>query len=676
MQKRLARLADHQRIARENGEKIFAEPTIALDAITRQQSTFTHQDLARFVNRHTETAEQFQQIYEKVKASPEIVYLGLDDKNRERFTTQEMLRIETRMMAHAEQLPLRGSHGVSETAKTAALASRQLTAEQKLAFEHITQPGDLSCVIGYAGTGKSYMLGAAREAWEAQGYRVRGATLSGIAAESLEASSGIDSRTLASRCYYWDKGQELLTPKDILVIDEAGMLGSRQMLRILEEAEKQGAKVVLVGDPEQLQAIEAGAAFRAISERTGYAEITEIRRQHEDWQKAATIELATGKTEQALDRYRQHAYVHVFETQETAKQGLIDRWNNARLSEPEKTQIMLAYTRQEVSELNTMARELRQSRHELGENHSLQTEKGKREFAENDRLYFLKNDRSLDVKNGTLGTIERIQDKQITVRLDPDERQSDKSARTLVIDTERYNHLDHGYAATVHKAQSVTVDRSYILASEYMDKHSTYVGTTRHRDSADIFYSQETFKNERAFNQTLSRDRAKDTSLDYTTSVKDYARQHGFDKAPAAEYSRQPSQDYARARETFSQDPEHKQSALERVQARRENKALQTEQARLERTYEKLISQQMTHGEQGIYRETIEAGKQRYAVIENDQAIKLVPCDKNMEKYEGRAVKVDLSYDEKQGRERISLEPSRERMIGGKDRSDDFDISR
>ena len=79
--------------------------------------------------------------------------------------------------------------------------------------------------MGFAGTGKSKMLGAAKEVWEKAGYRVLGASLSGIAGENLEASSGIESRTLASRFYYWDRGQEQMTSKDILVIDEAGMLG-------------------------------------------------------------------------------------------------------------------------------------------------------------------------------------------------------------------------------------------------------------------------------------------------------------------------------------------------------------------------------------------------------------------------------------------------------------------
>ena len=149
---------------------------------------------------------------------------------------------------------------------------------QRDALEHITGSGDLALVVGYAGTGKSAMLGVAREAWEAQGYQVRGAALSGIATESLEAGSGIGSRTIASLEHGWAQGRDVLTARDVLVIDEAGMIGSRQMDRVLSAAELAGAKVVLVGDAEQLQAIEAGAAFRALTERHGAAEITEIRR--------------------------------------------------------------------------------------------------------------------------------------------------------------------------------------------------------------------------------------------------------------------------------------------------------------------------------------------------------------------------------------------------------------
>ena len=281
---RLARLEDHQRIARENGQKILENPQIALGAITCQQSTFTHQDMARFVNRHTVGAAQFQQVYEKVKDSDHLLYLGMDDHNRERFTTREVLAIETQMLECVRKLQ-RQSHAVSEATKLHALTLKELTEEHRLAFEYLTALGNLKCLVGYAGTGKSYLLGLVREAWEGQGYNVLGATFSSIAAENLTASCGIESRMLAVYFYYWDKGEQLLTGNDILVIDEAGMIGLKQMAQVLEQVEKHHAKVVLVGDPEQLQAIEVGAAFRAISGRLGYVELTDICRQRENWQK-------------------------------------------------------------------------------------------------------------------------------------------------------------------------------------------------------------------------------------------------------------------------------------------------------------------------------------------------------------------------------------------------------
>src|SRR5215213_8491960 len=290
------RAAEHRALAQRNGERIAADPDLALNALTHQQSTFTRQDLARFVDRHTDGTAQFARVLAKVEASAEIVRLGADGRGRERFTTRAMLATEERMERAAEHLfDVRG-HGVSASAQDAALRDLELGDEQRAAFTHVTGDRDLALVVGYAGTGKSTMLGAAREAWEAQGYTVRGAALAGIAAESLEGGSGISSRTLASLEHAWGQGRDTLTSRDVLVIDEAGLVGSRQMERVLSHAAEAGAKVVLVGDPQQLQAIEAGAAFRALSERHGAAELTQVRRQHQAWQREDRKSVATERT--------------------------------------------------------------------------------------------------------------------------------------------------------------------------------------------------------------------------------------------------------------------------------------------------------------------------------------------------------------------------------------------
>jgi Ti-type conjugative transfer relaxase TraA len=505
------RMEEHQRIARENGEKIFEDPTIVLGAVTYHQSTFTNQDLARFINRHTADDKQFQEVYEKVRVSEQVIALT-DEFGGGRFTTKEVLGLEQRMLENA--IELKNNAFKSPESNDRDLGAALLSLQQEDVLKHVIGAGGLKCLVGYAGTGKSRLLSQAREIWEENGYRVHGATLSGIAAENLEAASGIESRTLASRCYYWDKGEEKLTEKDILVIDEAGMLGSRQVARVLEEAKAAKAKVVLIGDPQQLQAIEAGAAFRAISEQLGYFELTEIKRQKELWQQEATKEFALQNTQQALSLYEEHGYIHVFEAQEVAKKAVIEKWNNTRIFQPNKTQIMLTYTRRDAQELNEMARDYRKDRNELGEDTLQQVTSGDKPFATNDRIYFLKNDRFLGVKNGTLGTIEKIEGHQVMVRLDGD-RFSDTIAKIVTFDLRQYNHITHGYAATIHKAQGVTVDNSYILASKHLDSHAAYVGMSRHRERAELFWSKEEFVDRKGLEQVLSRDRSKDVSLDY-----------------------------------------------------------------------------------------------------------------------------------------------------------------
>ena len=505
------RAAEHDALARRNGARIIGDPSLVLAVLTRPQSTFTRRDLARVVDRHTADAEQFAAAMAKVEASPELVRLGTDGRGQERFTTQEMLATEQRMEQAAATLAARQDHRLNLRGRLAE--STTLGREQVLAFRHVTQAQDLSVVVGYAGTGKSTMLGEARAAWEADGYQVRGAALSGIAAEQLEAGAGIASRTVHSLLFQWEQGREVLTDRDVLVVDEAGMIGSRQMERLLSRAQAAGAKVVLVGDPEQLQAIEAGAAFRAIAERVGAAEITEVRRQREAWQQQATRELATGRTEAALARYEAAGMVQGHATLDDAKSAVVAGWDAARQAQPDARQIMLAYRRDDVRDLNMRARSVRQAAGELGDDYRVQTERGAREFAAGDRVYFLRNERSLGVKNGTLGTVERIeghvpgQGDRLVVRLD--------DGRPIGFEVKDYAHIDHGYAATVHKSQGVTVDRTHVLASSHMDRHAAYVGLSRHRERVDLHWSEDQVGSRERLTRVLGRERLKDTSLDY-----------------------------------------------------------------------------------------------------------------------------------------------------------------
>jgi Ti-type conjugative transfer relaxase TraA len=517
----------HREIARGNGIRVIADPSIALDAITHQQSTFTQRDMAKFAHRHSDGIDQFNEVMGAMHSAPNLVELGKDARGEDRLTTREMIEAEQRLHRAAELMTERDRHEVRNADRKAALALAErrglvLSGEQADALAHVTDGPDLGVVVGHAGTGKSAMLGVAREAWEAAGYEVRGAALSGIAAENLESGSGISSRTIASMEHGWRQGRDMLTARDILVIDEAGMVGTRQLERVLSHAAEAGAKVVLVGDPQQLQAIEAGAAFRSIHERHGGAEIGEVRRQREDWQRDATRDLATGRTGNALDAYRSHGMVHEAQTREQARGDLIERWDRERQAAPERSRIILTHTNDEVRALNEVARERMRAAGGLGDDVRLTVERGARHFAGGDRVMFLQNERGLGVKNGTLGTIEQVSGQSISVQTD--------DGRSVRFDLKNYNRIDHGYAATIHKAQGMTVDRAHVLVTPGLDAHGSYVALSRHRDSVDLHYSRDDFANKDRLVRTLSRDRAKNMASDYDRAdpVQSYAERRGI----------------------------------------------------------------------------------------------------------------------------------------------------
>ncbi|MEA3135010.1 MAG: hypothetical protein QOG17_2856 [Gammaproteobacteria bacterium] len=517
----------HREIARGNGERIIANPSLALDAITHQQSTFTRRDMAKFAHRHSDGMDQFNEVMGAMRGAPDLVELGKDGRGEDRFTTRDMIETERRLHHAAKLMAERERHEVNDADRQAALARAEarglvLSGEQSDALGHIMDGRDLGVVVGYAGTGKSALLGVAREAWEAAGYEVQGVALSGIAAENLESGSGIASRTIASMEHGWHQGRDLLTTRDVLVIDEAGMVGTRQLERVLSHAAEAGAKMVLVGDPQQLQSIEAGAAFRSIHERHGGAEIDEVRRQREDWQRDATRDLATGRTGAAIHAYDAHGMVHAAATREQARGDLIDRWDRDRQASPDKSRIILTHTNDEVRALNEAARERMRDAGDLGEDVRVTIERGARNFASGDRVMFLQNERGLGVKNGTLGTIEQVSARSMTVQTD--------DGRSVRFDFKDYNRIDHGYAATIHKAQGMTVDRTHVLATPGMDAHGSYVSLSRHRVGMDLHYGRDDFGGQNRLIRTLSRDRSKDMASDYEQHdpVQSYAERRGI----------------------------------------------------------------------------------------------------------------------------------------------------
>lgn len=250
-------------------------PEQILAAATEQHSTVSRVQLLHRATvewQGVASAADAEKYLQAVTSHSEVVRL-IADNGAERWTTRSMLELERNMVHRAQELASDRRHRVADSAVHSATLSRTLSDEQLRAVKYIVcEAGAVACVQGHAGTGKSYMLDAAREAWQSAGYSVQGAALSGKAAEGLQNSAGIQSQTIHSLFREIDQGRVAFNDKTVLIVDEVGMIGSRQMARLVDYAKDANAKLVLVGDTKQLQSIDAGAAFRAIQERIGFAE--------------------------------------------------------------------------------------------------------------------------------------------------------------------------------------------------------------------------------------------------------------------------------------------------------------------------------------------------------------------------------------------------------------------
>ena len=255
---------------------------------------------------------------------------------------------------------------------------------------------------------------------------------------------------------------------------------------------------MLVGDPDQLQPIEAGTPFRDLVDIHGAAKLTEIHRQREDWQKQASRDLAEGKTDQALRNYKDRKAIKQSGDVSEAMEALVEHYaiDHAATGTSE-TRLAFAHRRKDVHALNQGIRKALRGE-DCEEDVMLSTATGKRAFAPGDRIVFGRNDKELGVKNGMLGTVETARDGKMRVVLDDD------TQRRVSFDPRSYQHFDHGYAVTIHKSQGATVDAAYVLASRSMDRHLAYVAMTRHRDRLQIYTARE---DQPIWMRSLDRDR-------------------------------------------------------------------------------------------------------------------------------------------------------------------------
>ena len=454
--------------------------------LTEQASTFGRaevlQALAAAQPEGARVAE-LEAVASRVLADPEIVRLPASEARagvvERRYTTRELLAIEARLLESAR------SRRNSQVARVDPWTLRQqlhdhptLAPEQREAVRVLCGGGDgISVVRAAAGTGKTFMLDAAREAWNADDVTVIGCSLSARAALELEDQAAIPSVTVAAAKRDLEQGRRL--PRGgVLVVDEAGMVGTRDLALLAQAAEEADAKLVLVGADRQLPEIQAGGAFHALAEELSALELTEVRRQREAWDRDALAALRYGDVERWARAYRDHGRFTVADNARDARAALVNDWSRA-----EGEAVMIASRRADVRDLNDRARQLLKEQGRLGRE---EVEFGGWAFAERDRVIGTRNDRQHGILNGQRGTVSKIdREKQaVTVRLDKGREV------TLGSGFLAEGKLDHAYALTAHKAQGATVDRAFVLGSQELYRELGYTALSRHRDEARFYVAR------------------------------------------------------------------------------------------------------------------------------------------------------------------------------------------
>jgi Ti-type conjugative transfer relaxase TraA len=500
-------------------EKRSYQDTFSLDRpeilrqVSAMEAVFREKDLFRAVGvACSQTGRSLSEVKAEVAAllrDPEIVKLrGKDGEIY--YTTRDMLALEREIQSLAREGKDDRSHILTPEAVKAAMARFEfekgfsLSDEQRTAAEHLTtQAGRIKILEGHAGAGKSMTLVPVRYALEASGFEVVGASLQGKKAAGLEKDTGIKSQTLASllrdlQGYEREDGTAVpptrtLTEKTVVVVDEAAMNDTRLMAALLQETETAGAKLLLVGDESQVPPVAAGNPFKTLKQELGYAELTENRRQRQDWQKEASREIRAGQVKEGLQKYLDADMITIVRDRDEAiketVEGFLDHFNSG---DPTKT-LLTAYKRADVAELNARVREaigdfLTGPRIETTVRDRDGNSEGKREFQAGDRLYFKKNDKKLGVMNGETGTLMKIdvtndgKDCVFTVRMD--------KGSEVRFDPRDYAQIDYGYAVTIHKSQGETVDYSSNLVTG-MGLNALYVQLTRHRDGTRIVMTED-----------------------------------------------------------------------------------------------------------------------------------------------------------------------------------------
>jgi Ti-type conjugative transfer relaxase TraA len=461
-----------------------------VELMTQQRATFRGRDLEQIVSKQLKDKDERGVFVKEILTRPEIVSLSdVKDGPVTRYTTTSVLEAERQVLGAADALAGDKRHEVDEKVRAKVLGAKEfdgISREQARAFRHATGPEGIAIIDGQAGTGKSFSMTAIRKAYEAQGHRVIGLAPTNAVAQDMGRDGFAHATTIHSELFAVKNRRTAWNSRTVLMVDEAAMIDTKLMAHITTFAAQANAKLILVGDDRQLSSIDRGGMFAVLKDRHGAAELSEVRRQSRNDDRRAAELMAEGNFHDALARYDEKGGIKWTRTQEEAQAVLVRKWAADTKADPGKTRFVFAYTNDDVSKINFAIRRVRQERGELGEDHTFETARGQEPYATGDRVQIIGTDKKRGLLNGHAGTIAKIEDTTIHLKLDG------RAGRVIAFDAEVFKDFRHGYAGTIYKGQGRTLDQTYLYHSEHWRSAASYVALTRHRDNAEVFVARNT----------------------------------------------------------------------------------------------------------------------------------------------------------------------------------------
>ena len=433
-------------------------------------------------------AAEVQQIADAFLASEAVIRIAEGPKG-ERFTTRRIWELERSALETAERMRIEGRSPAGELTAARVIRSHpSLKADQReMVSRLLGEREGVVVVIGEAGTGKTYAIAAAAQGWAQAGIELRSAAPTWRAANVLRPE-GLPATSIASLLPELDR--DALPRRSVLLIDEAGMVDSATLARLISHADRAEAKLVLIGDPQQLGEIEAGGLFRALAERSDPIYLDEVIRHRYDLDREATKRIREGHGAQALDLYRSEQRVIVAPNAESRREAMVSDWHQAFAGGEDA--VMIAKRNAEVDRLNELARAVMAEQGRLG---GTEIEVGEARFAAGDQVITRVNDHANQIYNRERWQVTAVdaEEQRVTLEGIDQPRQVELDADYLSRTNPHSDApaLEHGYAINTYSAQGATVDRAFVAADPSMDKQESYVAASRSRGETHLYATPE-----------------------------------------------------------------------------------------------------------------------------------------------------------------------------------------